>query len=111
MNKNVVGAVLIIAGLLIGLVGGYQFEKMVIEKKRHNDLEVIDSLKKEIDDRKEIIKYDTIIVQGERSIDTIKVYYKIKQNAQKMDTTTAAVVSRFDELLTANRNRENKGGK
>jgi hypothetical protein len=111
MNKNTLGAVLIIAGLLIGLVGGYQFGKMSVEKERYKDLDIMDSLKREISDRREIIKYDTIMVQGERSIDTIKIYYKIKQNAQKMDTTTAAVVSRFYELLTANRNRENKGGK
>ena len=111
MNKNTVGGILIIAGLLIGLIGGYQFGKMSAEKDRYRSLDVMDSLKREIADRKEIIKYDTIMVQGERTIDTIKIYYKIKQNAQKMDTTAVAIVNRFDELLTANRNRENKGGK
>jgi len=111
MNKYTIGGVLLIAGLLVGLIGGYQFGKISSDNKRYKDLEVMDSLKREIADRKEIIRYDTIMVQGERSIDTIKIYYKIKQNAQKMDTTTAAVIGRFDELLTANRNRENKGGK
>ena len=111
MKTNIVTIILVVVGLFVGCIGGYQLATINIEKERLKNTQAMDSLVKVIADKSEIVKYDTIIVQGERSIDTIKIYYKIKQNAQKMDTTTASVIGRFDELLTANRIRENKGGK
>lgn len=111
MNKYTTGGVLLIAGLLVGLIGGYQFGKISSDNKRYKDLEVMDSLKREIADRREIIKYDTIMVQGERSIDTIKIYYKIKQNEAKNDTSAIAIYDRFENLLSKNRNRADKRSK
>lgn len=111
MKTNIITVILVIIGLFVGCIGGYQLATINADKEKIKNINAIDSLSKLIADRSEIIKYDTIIVQGERSIDTIKIYYKIKQNAQKLDTTAIAIVNRFDELLTANRNRENKGSK
>ena len=71
----------------------------------------IDSLKSIISNNQNIAKLDTIFIQGIHTIDTIKIYYKIKQNEAKNDTSVTTIISKFEYLLSKNRNRADKRSK
>ena len=100
---------LLVAFFIIGMFIGFRVGIKETEYKNNNHL--VDSLKAIINDNEKVSKLDTIFLEGTHTIDTIKIYYKIKQNEAKNDTSAIDIYNRFQELLTKNRNRTNKGGK
>jgi len=90
--------------LFIGYAGQEKYE-------HYPDHIEIDSLKAIINDNQNIAKLDTIFIQGVHTIDTIKIYYKIKQNEAKNDTSATTIISKFEYLLSKNRNRADKRSK
>lgn len=100
---------LLIIFFIIGMFIGYRVGMKEIEDKQNSQL--IDSLKSVINDNQKLAKLDTIYLEGIHTIDTIKIYYKTKQNEAKNDTSTIDIVNRFQELLSKNRNRTNQRGK
>lgn len=97
---------LLIAFFVIGLFMGFRVGLKENEYKNNNRL--VDSLKAIINDNQKLAKLDTIYLEGVHTIDTIKIYYKIKQNEAKNDTSAIAIYDRFENLLSKNRNRTNK---
>ena len=100
---------LLVAFFITGLFIGFRVG--IKETEYKNNSHLVDSLKSIINDNEKVAKLDTIYLEGIHTIDTIKIYYKTKQNDAKNDTSTTAIISRFKDLLTKNRNRANKGGK
>ena len=94
---------------LIGIAVGFQAGKE--EYEHYPDHREIDSLKSIINDNEKVAKLDTIFIQGTHTIDTIKIYYKIKQNEAKNDTSATTIISKFEYLLSKNRNRADKRSK
>ena len=100
---------LLVAFFIIGLFIGFRVGIKEIEYKQNNHL--VDSLKTIINDNEKVAKLDTIFLQGTHTIDTIKIYYKIKQNEAKNDTSAIDIYNRFQDLLSKNRIRADKRGK
>jgi len=100
---------LLVAFFIIGLFIGFRVGIKEIEYKQNNHL--VDSLKTIINDNEKVAKLDTIFLQGTHTIDTIKIYYKIKQNEAKNDTSATTIISKFEYLLSKNRNRADKRSK
>lgn len=100
---------LLIAFFVIGMFIGFRIGIKEKEYKQNNYL--VDSLKAIINDNRNIAKLDTIYIEGVHTIDTIKIYYKIKQNEAKNDTSAIAIYDRFENLLSKNRNRADKRSK
>jgi len=94
-----------IIALFIGFLVGIK------ENEYKNNNHLIDSLKSVINDNRKLAKLDTIYLEGVHTIDTIKIYYKIKQNEAKNDTSAIAIYDRFENLLSKNRNRKNQRSK
>ena len=100
---------LLIAFFVIGMFIGFRVG--IREKEYKQNSYLVDSLKAIINDNRNIAKLDTIFIQGIHTIDTIKIYYKIKQNEAKNDTSATTIISKFEYLLSKNRNRADKRSK
>ena len=100
---------LLVAFFVIGMFIGFRVGIKETEYKQNNYL--VDSLKAIINDNQKLSKLDTIFLQGTHTIDTIKIYYKIKQNEAKNDTSAIAIYDRFENLLSKNRFRKNQRSK
>ena len=99
---------LLVVYFIIGLFMGFRVG--LKENEYKNNSHLIDSLKSVINDNQKLAKLDTIYLEGVHTIDTIKIYYKIKQNEAKNDTTIIGIYDRFQDLLAKNRYKANKGG-